>query len=164
MSLKTLVLIRHGKSAWSNPNLDDFDRPLKKRATHDAKLVAEAFQKVNSKQFRAITSDAKRAFETAKMFQSHLPNTVIDLEPRHELYTFSPSNLLETILTTSPDIDELMVFGHNPAMTDVANQLGHQFFQNIPTTGLVQLSFDVDDWSQIAEGKTQFYLFPKNLR
>ncbi|QSS96758.1 SixA phosphatase family protein [Psychroflexus sp. ALD_RP9] len=164
MSLKTLVLIRHGKSSWSNPELDDFYRPLKKRAIHDAELVSEAFKKVNTKTFYALSSDAKRAFETAKLIKKNLPKTIINLEKKHELYTFSPSSLLEVILSTSPDINELMIFGHNPAITDVANQLGHQLFNNIPTTGLVQLTFEVDNWSQIAEGKTQFYLFPKNLR
>ena len=57
-----------------------------------------------------------------------------------------------------------MVFGHNPAMTGLVNDLGDKEFDNIPTTGLVVIDFDSQSWSDLGKGKTLLNLFPKNLR
>lgn len=67
-------------------------------------------------------------------------------------------------MTCEDSIDTLMVFGHNPAMTEVVNHLGSQEFDNIPTTGLSVLEFETNSWKNLKDGKTILYLFPKNLR
>lgn len=161
---KTLVLVRHGKSSWDHPNLKDFDRPLKSRATKDAMLVSEAFKKVNTKQFYAFSSGANRAITTAKMLTKQLGANIIMLKEHQDLYTFSPSDLLQIIKLSSNDINNLMLFGHNPAITDIANQLGNHFFENVPTTGLVEINFEIDTWDQINNGQTRLHLFPKKLK
>ncbi len=164
MNLKTLVLVRHGKSSWEYPNLSDFERPLKKRATLDAQLVSKAFLDGNIHTYTAFSSGANRAFSTAQMFAKYLGSKVSTLEAKEELYTFSGLEILKFIKETSNQIDHLMLFGHNPALTEIANQMGNQSFANIPTTGLVQINFEIHSWTDAFGGKTQLYLFPKYLK
>lgn len=162
--MKRLILIRHGKSSWKY-DVQDHDRPLKKRAFKDADLVINAFkQKLPEGKLEMWSSSAKRALESAKLFKEQLHISDKDFLVQEDLYTFDASQLANLIRSCDDAIDDLIVFGHNPAITTLANQLGHVSFDNVPTTGLVALELEQDSWNEIANGKTQFYLFPKNLR
>ncbi|MDN6281022.1 MAG: histidine phosphatase family protein [Psychroflexus sp.] len=164
MKTKRLVIVRHGKSSWKEDDLDDIERPLKDRATADADLVCQAYQATATHSFTAITSPAVRAHETAKLLTNRLGMHIENLSVDENLYTFSPSTFFDFISNLPDTLDNVMLFGHNPAITDVVNQIGTSFFKNIPTTGLVEIHFRIDQWSDIDKGETQLYLFPKNLR
>jgi len=161
--MKRLILVRHGKSSWKYDVADD-KRPLKKRGFSDGELIAGAFEKFYVSPVRIWSSPAVRAFETAKIFQDKLKVAEKDFEVRQALYTFNKQDLLNVIKSCSNDIHKLMVIGHNPAMTGVVNHLGDKQFDNIPTTGLTVIDFDVANWNEISQGKTILNLFPKNLR
>lgn len=164
MSMKKLILVRHGKSSWDTNDPDD-KRPLKKRAYKDADLVIKAFKHhFKSEAFTMWSSYAVRALTTAKIFKEGLEISDDNFEIKNELYTFNGSELLEVISNCNDSIVELMVFGHNPGLTGVANRLGDRRFDNIPTTGLVEIEFKTDSWKNLKDGKTILYLFPKNLR
>lgn len=161
--MKRLILVRHGKSSWKYDVADD-KRPLKERGFKDGKLIAGAFEKFYVPPVRIWTSPAVRAYETAKIFQETLNVEEKDFEIKSSLYTFNKQDLLNVIRSCSDNITKLMIFGHNPAMTGVVNQLGDKEFDNIPTTGLTVLDFDVSSWKDVTKGKTILNLFPKNLR
>src|SRR5690606_34776683 len=139
-------------------------RPLKKRGFKDGELIAGAFEKFYVPPVRIWTSPAVRAFETARIFQDTLKVEEKDFEVKPALYTFNRSDLLNVIRSCGDHINKLMIFGHNPAMTGVVNQLGDKDFDNIPTTGLTVIDFDVANWKDVTKGKTILNLFPKNLR
>lgn len=162
--MKKLTLIRHGKSSWSH-GVADHDRPLKARAHRDADLVIQAIGPfLRNRAPQLWTSSAIRALETAKMFQDQLKIPSENFSIIEELYTFD-SGALKTIINTCEDhIDDLLVFGHNPAITDLAGELGSKIFDNVPTTGLVAMEFESTKWQEISGGKTLQYFFPKNLR
>lgn len=162
--MKRLTFVRHGKSSW-NHGLADHDRPLKERAISDASLVIEAFK--DSVQDRAPviwSSSAKRALETAKMFKDQLGIAESNFIIKQELYTFDFDVLKDVIGLCDDGLDDLVIVGHNPAITDLVNELGTLYFDNVPTTGLVALEFEINKWTDISDGKTLYYLFPKNLR
>lgn len=161
--MKRLILVRHGKSSWKE-NLPDDQRPLKKRGYKDAELVTTAYLAYSKEPMTVWSSFAVRALTTAEIFKDKLDIPDVDFEVKKELYTFNGSQLLKTIMSCEESIETLMVFGHNPAMTSVVNQLGDQEFDNIPTTGLSVLEFETDSWKNLKDGKTILYLFPKNLR
>ncbi|MFD2518853.1 SixA phosphatase family protein [Salinimicrobium flavum] len=161
--MKQLVLVRHGKSSWEK-DLPDEERPLKKRAYKDARLVTKAFQNFSDVPWKIWSSYANRALTTARLFQKELEVAEDDFFIKDTLYTFSAGDLLRTINSCDDSIDHLMVFGHNPAMTGVVNSLGDRSFDNIPTTGLSLIQFETDSWTNLKDGKTILYLFPKNLR
>ncbi|MFD0976980.1 SixA phosphatase family protein [Salinimicrobium gaetbulicola] len=162
--MKKLILVRHGKSSWDN-DLPDDERPLKKRAYKDADFVISAFKSHWKDEVLTLKSSyAVRALTTANIFKDQLEIANQDFEINEDLYTFDGKQLLKTISGVDDSINNLMVFGHNPAMTSVANSLGSQHFKNIPTTGLVLIEFQTDSWNNLKDGKTILYLFPKNLR
>lgn len=161
--MKKLILVRHGKSSWEE-DLPDHERPLKKRAYKDAELVLNSFSGFVPDALTLWSSHAVRALTTARLFQDSLKVPESRFHIKKELYTFDSSSLLRVIKTCDNNVENLMIFGHNPAMTGVANNLGDQHFSNIPTTGLCMLEFKTEDWKDIRNGKTLMYLFPKNLR
>lgn len=160
---KTLVLVRHGKSSWEH-NLPDDKRPLKKRAYNDVELVSSAFKHCLDKPFSFKSSYAVRAHTTAKLFLEHFDIPGNQLEVEAPLYTFDVHSLKAFIYTIDDRIDNLMIFGHNPAFTMLANLLGNEYFDNIPTSGLVMINFENSSWKDLTNGETILHLFPKNLR
>ncbi len=159
--MKTLIIVRHGKSSWEH-DLEDIERPLKKRAFKDAEKVIAAFREKLQEPLVLWSSPAVRALETAKIIKETL-DIPDECFFKGELYTFDDRSLLRTISTCDDSIDRLMIFGHNPAITEVVNSLGNEVFYNIPTTGLSQIEFESRSWKDLKNGNTLLTLFPKNL-
>lgn len=155
--------MRHGKSSWEH-NVKDEQRPLKKRGYKDGELVSNAFNSFNDKSLIIWSSPAVRAFETAKIFKEKLEIEDQDFKIKTALYTFDQKDLFYTIQNCGAEIENLMIFGHNPAMTSLVNHLGDKTFDNIPTTGLTVIDFKTNSWKDLKDGKTVLNLFPKNLR
>lgn len=161
--MKKLILVRHGKSSWEH-NVKDHERPLKKRAFSDAQLVVKTFKNIFQKPATLWSSSAVRALETAKILKKELAIEDDKFLVKDELYTFDARELMQTIASCSDSVEQLMIFGHNPATTQVVNTLGDKNFGNIPTTGLSMIDFNSGSWKSLEHGKTILYLFPKNLR
>lgn len=161
--MKKLILVRHGKSSWED-DLPDEDRPLKKRAYEDAALVLKAFRSHLPESLEIWSSPAKRALTTARLFQEGLNISENHFTIKEDLYTFNVNKLLKVISRCDDSVENLMVFGHNPAMTQLVNTLGNHFFDNVPTTGLLILDFEANSWRTLKNGKTNLYLFPKHLK
>ena len=160
--MKRLILVRHGKSSWKH-EVSDAERPLKKRAYSDAEKVIRAFRPYLTQPLVLWSSHATRALESAKIFKAELEIPEEDFFVKRELYTFDDRKLLKVIASCDDSIDQLMVFGHNPAITEVINLLGNEVFDNVPTTGLTAIEFDTASWSNLGKGRTLFNLFPKQL-
>lgn len=161
--MKRLVLVRHGKSSWKH-DLPDDERPLKKRGYKDGKLITNFYEDFFKTPVNFWSSPAARAHETAKMFKEHFNVSDRDFKVVEDLYTFDAVQLLKTIKSCDDDVEHLYIFGHNPALTNVVNRLGTRQFDNVPTTGLVVIDFDVEQWKDIKDGQTILHLFPKNLK
>ncbi len=161
--MKRLILVRHGKSAWDN-NLPDNKRPLKKRGERDGLLVAKSFSSFFQEPVTVWSSPAVRALSTANIFKNELAIADKQFNIVNSLYTFDSGDLYSQIQNCDPGIDKLMVFGHNPAMTNLVNKLGDSYVDNVPTTGLTVIDFETNSWENLKNGKTILSLFPKNLR
>ncbi len=155
--------MRHGKSTWDYA-VSDRDRPLKERGIQDAHMVAEALHKLNLKIDAAFSSPANRALHTAMIVLNDLNFPLHKVEISNDLYDFSGESVLQFIKELNNDLNSVFIFGHNHAFTEIANSLGSQFIENVPTAGFVQLSFDAKNWEAITKGKTEKTLFPKYLR
>ena len=141
--MKTLILVRHGKSSW-NYDVGDRQRPLKTRGLNDARLVARYFLRYQEMPDKIFSSPAKRAYETCKIFlkaseKSENSVTVID-----DLYDFNGNNVVRFLKNLDNSINSVMIFGHNHAFTSICNIFGDIFIDNLPTSGLVTIDFDVD--------------------
>ncbi len=159
--MKKLLLIRHAKSSWDLP-LRDFDRPLMKKGIQDANNVFSKIVDIIPQTFIVWSSAAKRAAETALLFAENISIPVEDIQFKEELYTFD-GNKLEKIIKSCPnDYENLILFGHNSAITDFVNKFGDIYIDNVPTAGFVSIIFETNDWNSITKGKTVKTLFPRD--
>jgi len=161
--MRKLIIVRHAKSSWEN-DVIDHKRPLDPRGYKDAQLVSDALKQLVINIDCIITSDATRAKTTAELFVANLNMNINLLKFEHELYDFSGDKLLNTIKSTSNDCTQLMIFGHNHAITWFVNKFGDKYIDNVPTCGVVIIEFDITNWSHLKKGKTTATLFPKDLK
>lgn len=161
--MKRLIFVRHGKSSWDKP-LSDIERPLKERAYDDAEHVISAFKAHLDFPVEVFSSPAQRAKTTAELFKTELKIQDRNFHIDPKLYTFNAKEVLDFIREINDDHENVMLFGHNPAYTEMVNRLGSLSIDNLPTTGLVSILFEIESWKQISKGETQLYLFPKHLR
>jgi phosphohistidine phosphatase len=161
--MKTLYLVRHAKSSWED-HLVDHERILNERGKKDSVLVANYAASAFVKPSLMLSSTATRAYTTALEFKKAFGMDDKDFTPLPELYDFSGNEVLKIIESTPDDISSLMVFGHNYGLTQLVNKLGNKYIDNLPTTGLVQITFMTDTWKNLSNGKTTATVFPKDLR
>lgn len=160
--MKTAILVRHGKSSWEY-NVSDRDRPLMERGIKDVNKVAKEFSSNSIHIDAAYSSPANRALHTAMIFLRTINFPFTKFELSNELYDFSGEDVYRFLKGLNNNQDTVIIFGHNEAFTHIANSLGNMYIDNVPTSGLVQLKFDTNDWSAVTKGITVQTLFPKQL-
>lgn len=162
--LKTLILVRHAKSSWHDLSISDFDRKLDDRGKRDAPVMASRLLHADIKIDAFVSSPAKRAVKTAKIFMKtyDAAKDLLTLQPK--IYEAS----LQTLMTIIEDLDNrwsnVALFGHNPGISDLANYFkGHNMI-SMPTCAFFGVKFDVDKWEEFRIAEPQYFLydFPKN--
>lgn len=161
--MKKIILVRHAKSSWEF-NLEDYERPLSERGFNDASLVSKELCNYKFQLDLLISSGALRAKTTADIFISNLEIDKNICNVNHSLYDFSGQDLLQTIKSTNILVNNLMLFGHNHAITAFVNTYGNIFIENVPTCGVVILEFDIINWNEIKKGNTLKTIFPRDLK
>ena len=162
--MKTLFLIRHAKSSWKF-DVTDHERPLKKRGYNDAKIVANNLNKyLKISPDLVLISNAKRAIQTAEIFIEELGWENLNCQLNNDLYDFSGEDAFRVITSCPDEVSTLVVFGHNPTLSILASQLGSNFIENLPTSGVVIINFDVNSWDDIKNGLTIKTIYPRDLK
>ena len=161
--MKYLTLIRHAKSSWKHDVPDDL-RPLKNRGLEDSKAVSNYLKDKIFLPDLILSSHASRAKTTAKIFIEILHFYEVDYQLNKNLYDFSGANLLKEVQNSNADVNSLMIFGHNHAITSFINTYGSIFIENVPTCGVVQIKFNIEDWKDLNKGETILTVFPRDLR
>ena len=156
---KTLYICRHGKSSWDLPNRPDIDRPLAERGLRNAYDMVLRMKNRGHKTDHIISSPANRALHTAIIFARELQFPFYQLEINEDLYMGGDDSVLKVIMGVDNSRNSLMVFGHNPDFTYLANNFLEEQIDNIPTCGLVRMVFNVAGWDEIHRGKLADYLF-----
>lgn len=161
--MKYLVVVRHAKSSWKQPDLHDHDRPLNKRGERDAPFMAKVLSQKKVQPDLIVSSTAMRAFETAKEFAKKLDYRKANILREQELYLADPGSLVAYIQQLPDKHQTVMLFGHNPGITLLVNYLGNKEIGNVPTCGVCALKFDVESWNNITSrsGTVEFFEFPK---
>ncbi len=165
MKPKHLVLIRHTKSSRSHLGLTDFERPLKKDRLHDAERMSRKLASLGLSPDHILCSPARRTRQTVEYFSEALgyPHNKIEFEQR--LYESSGGEYLQCIRMADAAVHTLVVVGHNPSLTQLANYLLPGVNDCLPTTGVVWLSLDSNDWEVDSATPTELlhYLIPKTI-
>ena len=159
--MKNIILFRHGKSSW-DMQVADMARDLEKSGVERTKKSAKALSEyLNFKPDAWFSSPATRARKTAEISAQFFNNPPIEFDDK--LYTFSFFDLLKFIKNLDNSFQSPIFFGHNEAFTEFVNRMGHKYLENLPTSGVAVLSFDINNWTDISKGTTQLILKPKEL-
>lgn len=163
--MKTVYFIRHAKSSWSDMSLSDFDRPLNKRGKRDAPLMAQKLHEMGVKPDAIVSSTANRAITTARHFATVLGIEKRDIIKTPSIYEAYYKTVLDIVQNQSNKLKTILVFGHNPAFTSVANSFNGEYIANVPTCGIVKVTADVDNWEDFNEetGNLEAFYYPKQF-
>jgi phosphohistidine phosphatase len=161
--MKTLYLVRHAKSSWKYPNLDDFERPLNKRGCKNAPFMGRILKKLKVAPDLIMSSPANRAAMTARIIAAKINYPLEKIRYSEAIYEFSEDALIHVIKQIDDGVNKAMVVGHNPATNGVANYIADRPVSNIPTCGVFCVELDISSWTKISEhcGKLKFFEFPK---
>jgi phosphohistidine phosphatase len=163
--IKTLVILRHGKSTWDYLSVTDVDRPLKENGINNTLLIASKLKENKIFPQRIITSHANRALHTALIVARELnfPFSEIEIEPF--LYHDSEEEIVQYLYQIENNINSIFLFGHNPTFTYLSNLFLTNKIENLPTSGTVIIQFDCQNWSEISiRTKTaETFIFPKSV-
>ncbi len=161
--MKTLYLIRHAKSSWAF-DLPDHDRPLGKRGRKDVLKMGNHLAQYQPVPEIIISSTASRAFYTAIHMCDQWGIDEGQIRLNKKLFHAGSNETLE-VIQAAPDCDYLAIFGHNPGFTSAANQLANTQIDNVPTCGVVGISFNVKSWNEIefGSGEQLFFYSPKKI-
>ena len=160
--MKSLILIRHAKSSWDFPVIDK-ERPLIESGVKNIKKVAKKAIELLPKNKTIWSSTANRASTTALLFCETALIHQKDIVYKDSLYTFDGDRLEKEVKKCQNEVDNLILFGHNEAITNFVNKFGDKFIVNVPTAGLVFLQFEQNSWQNISKGKTIKIIFPKEI-
>ena len=153
--MKILTIMRHAKSSWKDMSLSDRDRPLNKRGKRDAPEMGRRIQEHGIRPSLIVSSPAKRAWSTAKAVADAINYPREFLQKEDALYLASLDTILDVIMAQDNGFNNLMLFGHNPGFTDMANFLVPGLTNNLPTAGVVSVEIDQDDWNLYERPKTR---------
>jgi phosphohistidine phosphatase len=157
--MKRLYLIRHAKSSRDDPDLTDFERPLNKRGKEEVPVMGKRLKKSKIYLDLILSSPAKRALKTAKIIAKELGFPKKHIVTDDALYNASVTSLLNSIWNIDDAFQQVMLFGHNPGLTELAQYLTNVRIDNIPTCGIVCVDFDVHSWKKVGEGQGIFVFF-----
>jgi len=162
--MRTLTLLRHAKSSWANAGLRDQDRPLNQRGEHDAPSMAVRIKSAGIRPSLIVSSPALRAWTTAKIVAGEISYPIEFLQRESVLYLANLKTLIDFVGRQDTGFESIMLVGHNPGLTEFANFLIPGLTNNVPTCGLVSVSFQSDLWD--LRGDVSFSLntfdYPKN--
>jgi len=163
--MKTLYLIRHAKSDWSEENKADLDRGLSKRGSKDLKAMGSYLLKKKIKPDLILSSPALRATLTAKKISKKIKYDK-DIKYIDKLYMPDPETILDILSDQKDKNKSIFVVNHNPALTELANILTDEYIDNITTLGIVAIKLDINKWKDIkeAKGKMDLFIYPKLLK
>jgi phosphohistidine phosphatase len=170
----TLLLLRHAKSSWDDPALEDFERPLAPRGEAAAPRMGAYVAKHRLVPDLVLCSPAVRARQTLDLVLAELPRGGPTVAYEEGFYLAAPSVLLARLRKIDGKVARAMVVGHDPGMQGLAVELAgtgeredlEALAAKFPTAGLAVITFKGQDWSKIGPGRGHLARFvtPRSLR
>jgi phosphohistidine phosphatase len=166
--MKKVILLRHAKSSWDAPTLDDHDRPLNKRGKAAAPVIGEWLAHRKHVPDLVLCSSSERTQETVSGMKSVVPALPEPLVER-ELYHASPCDMRSRLSQLPSDVDTVLLVGHQPGLGSLVRKLSNgtenrrckRAFEHFPTGAAAVLEIDVEDWAELDYAKARFVDFAK---
>jgi phosphohistidine phosphatase len=156
--MKTIYLVRHAKSPKDEKGIKDWERPLTVAGIKRAQDIAQKLYRKKIMPARMISSHAFRAMNTALIFAINMRYPVAALDISASLYEKKASDILDMLKSQNDSVTSVMLFGHNPSISDLCNHLTRKKGEELPTSAVISIQFKTDKWSDIAKfaGKVAF--------
>jgi phosphohistidine phosphatase len=159
--VKRLILLRHAKSSWDQPELPDTERPLSKRGELSAPLMGQLIAREGYVPTCILCSSAKRAVQTGQYILDAFSEKP-DYRELDELYMATPREILVTIDEQAGDAQSILVIGHNPGLGDLADWLladgkGKDIARlkdKFPTAAVAVIDLPIDSWHDLSDSTT----------
>ena len=151
---RTLILVRHAKSSWDSLGLPDTERPLADRGKRDAPMMGKRLAKQQGTPDLILSSPARRALRTAEIIASELGYKTKDIVVDDRLYATDPETLLAVIGGLNDKLKCVMLFGHNPEISELAHRLSADIAL-LPTCSVAQFTFESKSWATIGSVKAE---------
>ena len=132
--------------------MPDKDRPLNDRGERDAPTMGARLAKREVKPDLILSSPAKRALRTAQIIAKKLDYKVADIVLDDRLYATGAEDLLQVIRALGSEPRSVMLFGHNPELTELAHRLAGTI-THLPTCAVAEFSFDAKSWATTGKDK-----------
>lgn len=164
--MKTLLLLRHAKSSWENPNLKDHERPLLQKGLKRTGLIIKYMLENTVVPDFILSSPAVRAYDTAKAIAEGIGIPVSSIVTDEAVYKANVERLYDIIYALPGNKSKVMIIGHNPCFTSFSNIFLEEKIDWMPTSAMLSIDFDVVAWEEIPNVKpvVNFYITPKKLK
>ena len=157
--MKRLTILRHAKSSWGDPGLDDFDRPLNERGRKAARRVGEELRRRKIAFDQVIASPALRVRETLDGLAAGYGRD-LDVRFAPDLYLASSGDLLTMIQGLPDELERPLIAGHNPGLQMLVHSLGREDNEGLrakvagkfPTGAAAVIDFGANRWSEVRPG------------
>lgn len=162
--MKTLIVVRHAKSGWDDASLSDFERTLTGRGKSDAVLMARRLLEKSIEIDAFVSSPARRAQQTAKVFMNEYTSTEKSPLLVPSLYDGSVKDFYTAINNLNDENNVIALFAHNPGVTDFVNSTECSPVYNMPTCAVFGLRIKAYHWKDFINAEKEFLFFdyPKN--
>lgn len=160
---KRLTLLRHAKAEPETGGVPDRERPLAPRGLRDAPRMGRRMRDGGARPSLILTSPAARALQTARLVATELGYPLEFLQREAELYLATPAQILAVLARQDNAFNDVIVCGHNPGLTDLAQELTGARIDNVPTCGVVVIETDVREWTRLGRrgGRLLSFDYPK---
>ena len=161
--MKTLVLIRHAKSSWNHPGLDDFERPLNKRGRRDAPFMGNLLKEKKFYPDVIIASPAVRAADTSRFISEAISYPPALIRFNESIYEADVTTLSAIIRDMENTLEHLVLVGHNPSISSLANLVAPDSVNHMPTCAAHWTELDIATWKDFSVdcGRLVYFEYPK---
>lgn len=161
--MKTIYLLRHADALPKTCYQKDIERKLSETGKTEAKLIAQQLLKEDIMFDSIISSSATRTKETISIIQKHLNFIDSKLTFVDSAYNSSTKNLIDIVNTFNSSINSVLLIGHNPSISLLANYLTDNEIYHFPTCGIIRIDLDIDNWKEIIKGVglEKFFFYPE---
>ena len=163
MPVKTLLIMRHAKSAYPPGISDDFDRPLNKRGRADLPRIARLLAAYGPRPEVVLTSAARRAHQTATGLAESLGLPTSALYSDDALYLASPNTLTQAAAGLPDSVQTGLIIAHNPGMEEWIRELTGAHI-HLPTAGLAAVELGIHSWQEISRGRLLYFVMPRLVK
>jgi phosphohistidine phosphatase len=148
--VRRLTLMRHGDAQWKDPEVTDFVRPLNRRGSNESEAMGRRLSELTLIPDLIISSPARRAQQTAEIVARELALLPRSIRLEEALYLAGAQEILRLARTIGPRVPHLMIIGHNPGMSELANLLApNADLGGLATAAFCTLTFDTEQWSAV---------------